>query len=236
MADEIDPRYDDDVGRLLARRLPHHPAPAALRTAILRACAPEPARRPLRWWLAPALSSLATAMLGLQWLIPALPQAAPSDPVRPLARAAISEHARAILWGETRPDVMPALLPRVMEESGVNLNWVFTGDDTLTLINATPAYLEGRRAMTLSYEDADGHNVTYLILPAGQTSLPERGRVQIDRYRPLLRQENGWSLFVWRQQGLLCVLVSDLVSDDDLDRFKTYFVKLRTSVEPYAVY
>ena len=78
--------------------------------------------------------------------------------------------------------------------------------------------------------------MTYLILPAGQVALPERGRVQIDRYRPLLRQENGWSLFLWRQQGLLCVLISDLVSDDDLDRFKEYFVKLRTSTEPYAVY
>ncbi len=204
MTSDSPTRYEsDDAGRELARRLPRHPAPRALRDAILRAVAPAPAPRRFQWWLAPAASALATAMLGLLLLLPALPSAAPPDPLRPLARAAISEHARAILWGEWRPDVLPAVLPHVMEETGVALNWVFTGDDTLTLINAQPTYLEGRRAITLAYEDADGHTVTYLILPAGPTSLPERGRVQIDRFRPILRQENGWSLLLWRQQGLL---------------------------------
>jgi anti-sigma factor RsiW len=236
MTDDPEPRYQDDVGRALARRLPRHPAPPALRAAILGALEPRPARRGLGGWLAPAASALATAMVCLFLLVPVLPQATPPDPLRPLARAAISEHARAVLWGESRPDVVPAVLPRAMEESGVALNWLFAGDDTLTLINAQPTYVEGRRAITLVYEAVDGHHVTYLILPAGQTALPERGRVQIDRFRPLLRQENGWSLFLWRQQSLLCVLVSDLVSADDLGRFKEYFVKLRTSTEPYAVY
>jgi hypothetical protein len=41
---------------------------------------------------------------------------------------------------------------------------------------------------------------------------------------------------MWRQQGLLCVLASDLVSDEDLTRFKEYFVKVRSSTEPYVVY
>jgi hypothetical protein len=234
---EPGPRYeDDDIGRYLGSRLPRHPAPPALRAAILRAVAPGPPRPRLAWWLAPAASALATAMLCLFLLLPALPPAAPPDPLRPLARAAVSEHARAVLWGESRPDVVPAVLPRVMEESGVTLNWLFTGDDTLTLVNAQPTVVEGRRAITLTYAAADGHNVTYLILPAGQTTLPERGRVQVDRFRPLLRRENGWSLLVWRQQALLCVLVSDLVSEQDLGRFKEYFVKLRTSTDPHAVY
>ena len=34
----------------------------------------------------------------------------------------------------------------------------------------------------------------------------------------------------------LPVLVSDLVSESDLDRLKQYFIKVRTSTEPYAVY
>jgi hypothetical protein len=58
----------------------------------------------------------------------------------------------------------------------------------------------------------------------------------VDRWRPLVRKENGFSLIVWRQQGLLCVLVSDLVSENDLNRFKEYFVKVRSSTEPYPVY
>jgi len=51
-----------------------------------------------------------------------------------------------------------------------------------------------------------------------------------------VKRENGFSLILWRQQGMLCVMASDLVSDDDLTRFKGYFVKVRSSTEPYAVY
>jgi hypothetical protein len=36
---------------------------------------------------------------------------------------------------------------------------------------------------------------------------------------------------MWKQQGLLCVIVADLVSDDDFARLKEYFVKIRSSTE-----
>ena len=34
-------------------------------------------------------------------------------------------------------------------------------------------------------------------------------------------------MIMWKQQGLLCVLISDLVSDDDVGKLKEYFVKVR---------
>jgi hypothetical protein len=37
-------------------------------------------------------------------------------------------------------------------------------------------------------------------------------------------------------ESLLCVLASDLVSDQELARFKQYFVKVRSSTEPYISY
>ena len=43
-------------------------------------------------------------------------------------------------------------------------------------------------------------------------------------------------MIMWKQQGLLCVLISDLVSDDDVGKLKDYFVKVRSSTEPYATY
>jgi hypothetical protein len=52
----------------------------------------------------------------------------------------------------------------------------------------------------------------------------------------VVKKENGFSLIIWRQQGLLCVMASDLVSEQDLARFKQYFVKIRSSSEPYVVY
>jgi len=239
MANEGTEQHEDDggMGRLLRERLPRHPAPPVLRAAVVEALMPGRPRQP--WWalwLPPAFSALATALIMLLYLAPSLPSAPGVDPVQLVTRAVLAEHARNIFWGETRADVVPAVLPRAMTESGVALSWVFTGDEDIQLINAKPTYLEGRRGIELAYQDTAGHTVTYIIVPGGSVILPERGRVQIDRWRPVVRRENGFSLIIWRQQGLLCVMASDLVSDEDLTRFKQYFVKVRSSTEPYAVY
>ena len=235
MADEMTDQDEDDrlMGRLLRERLPRYPAPALLRATLVQAGS---GRDRAARWIAPAAAALAMAMVMLLWIAPLLPTTTAGDPVRLLERAVLGEHARIILWGESRPDVVPAALPRAMEESGVALNWVFTGDEKIQLLNARATYLEGRRGIELAYQDADGHTVTYLVLPAGALALPERGRVQIDRWRPLVRKEGGFSLIIWKQQELLCVLVSDLVSDGDLAKLKQYFVKVRSSTEPHAVY
>jgi anti-sigma factor RsiW len=237
-SERMEPQEDDGgMGRLLRERLPRHPAPPAVRAAVVEALMPERSRQP--WWvlwLPPAFSAVATAMIMLLFLAPSLPSAPGADPVHLVTRAVLAEHARNTFWGETRSDEVPVALPRAMEESGVALSWVFTGDEDIQLINARPTYLEGRRGIELAYQDAAGHTVTYIIVPGGSVALPERGRVQIDRWRPVVRKENGFSLILWRQQGLLCVMVSDLVSDDDLARFKQYFVKVRSATEPYAVY
>ncbi len=45
-----------------------------------------------------------------------------------------------------------------------------------------------------------------------------------------------WRNDVEEGESLLCVLASDLVSDQELARFKQYFVKVRSSTEPYISY
>lgn len=239
MADDLDGRDGEDarIGRLLRERLPRHAAPGRLRAAIVQAAARESPRR--RWaaaWAAPAAAAAAMAMISFLWIAPSLPTTAAADPVRLVVHAVLSGHARTILWGEAREDVVPAMLPRAMDDSGVALPWVFAGDDDIRLVNAQPTYLEGRRGIELAYRDRDGHTVTYLVLPARTLALPDRGRVTIGRWRPLVRQEGGFSLIMWKQQELLCVLVSDLVSEADLGKLKEYFVKVRSSTEPYSVH
>jgi hypothetical protein len=108
---------------------------------------------------------------------------------------------------------------------------VFTGDQDITLVNAQLAYLEGGRALALTYQDRAGHSVSYIITRAPNVAIPDRERVQIARWRPAVRTEDGFSLIVWKQSGLVCVMVSDLVSDADLGRFKEYFIKVRSSTE-----
>jgi anti-sigma factor RsiW len=230
---EFEDQFGDDpeMSRLLRERLTRHPAPAHLRSAILRAASPA-SERPRWWsWGAPALSALATALIMLMVMTPALPRSQYPDPLQSLASAVITEHARTVFWGGGEPEAVPAVLPSVMEETGVVMSLVFTGDDQIRLIQAKPTYVEGHRSMSLAYMTAGGHVVTYMIMPGGSVALPDRGRVQIDRWRPMVRKENGFSMIMWKQQGLLCVLVSDLVSDQDLDLLKAYFVKVRSSTE-----
>src|SRR5215468_12389510 len=117
----------DEVGRLLRHDLVRHRAPARLRVAVAEILEPPESRRRPSLWLPPALAALATAMAMLLWLVPALPRGG-SDSLQRFSQAVMTEHARAVLWGESRPETVPAVLPRVMEESGVVLNWVFTGD------------------------------------------------------------------------------------------------------------
>jgi hypothetical protein len=231
MTSEMDERTDepDEIGQLLRGALPRRPAPARLRVAILEGFNPPESRRRPAFWLPPALAALAAAMVMVLWLAPALPRPG-VDPMQVLSSAGISEFARAV-WGDTRPDIVPGSLPRVMEESGVILNWVFVGDEEIQLVGALPTVFDGRRAMALVYRDRDGHTVSYIIALGPNVIIPERGRVQIERWRPLIRKDNGFSVILWRQSGLVCVLVSDLVSERDLGRFKQYFVKVRSATE-----
>lgn len=228
---------DPEIGRWLRERLPRHPAPPELRAAVRRALTPEEREPRRRWaWLAPSVAALATAMLMVMWMATGLPMIGSVDPIQQISRAVVTEHARTLSWAQREPDVVPAALPRVMEESGVILNWVFTGDEEIRLVNAQPTYVEGHRGMSLGYMDRDGHAVTYVIVPGGGVPLPEQGRVQIDRWRPLIRRENGFSLIIWKDKGLLCVLVSALVSEEDLARLKEYFVKVRSQTELAPVF
>src|SRR5262245_38872610 len=150
MADERPDQLGEDaeITRLLRERLTRHPAPPHLRAAVMLALRPEPPRR--RWWelwFTPALSALATAMIMLMLLTPALPVGPPPDSLGSLTRAVSSEHSRTMAWGGAHPELVSAALPRIMDESGVVLNWVFAGDDDIRLIDAQPAFVEGHRAM-----------------------------------------------------------------------------------------
>jgi hypothetical protein len=229
-ADELreDPGEEARFRRVLAERLPRHAAPPRLRATILQAAAPL---RRAFWW-APALSALATAMvLGLVAL-PLLPRGVEPDPFRTTVSAVLSGHARSLMWGEARPEAVPAALPRVMEQTGIGLSWFFQGDDEIQLVNVEPLVVEGRRALVLTYKDTEGHTLTYTLLPGAGVTLPKQGRVKIDGFQPLLTQIDGWSIFVWKQKDLACFLISDLVSEQDLARFKQVFLKVRQGTEP----
>jgi len=210
-----DPEFD------LSEQLPRYRAPAGLGAAILRAAAPPPAPR---WWWPAALSAAATAMvMALLW-ISVLPRVLPADPLQRAIRAIVSE---------AHPKVIPASLPWLTQETGIGLQRVFVGDSELRFVAGEPIYLEGRRGVAFHYTDPDEHMVSHMVLPAPGLAVPERSRVQIARYRPALSRSDGFAILVWKHGDLASFLVSDMVSEVDLESFKGYFLRVREATEPY---
>lgn len=221
---------DDGLGARLARELTRHPAPPHVRQAILRAAEPAPLRPA---WVAPALSAAATALLLLLVGVALLPARVPADPARQLVLAVVDEHTRAVLWGARHREGLPTALPWLARESGIGLKQAFAGDERLGFVGAEPVYLGGQRGVALHYRDADGYLVTYVALPAGTLTVPDRRRVQVERFRPALIQEGDFAVWLWRQGDVACVIVSGMPARERLDRFKEYFVRVRVATEPY---
>ncbi|MBI1845725.1 MAG: hypothetical protein HY294_04755 [Candidatus Rokubacteria bacterium] len=234
MSDERFDLSDDALGRQLAETLPRYTAPGHLRAAIRAAAAPRPRRLP---WLAPTLAAFATVLVMLLFVVPRLPRIAPSDPVDQLVRAGVAEHTRVLSWGARLPKIIPAEIPWLAQESGIELKRAFLGDDRLTFKGAEPVYVDRRRGIAIYYRDDDGHLLTYVVLPGAEMKIPDHHRrVQADRYRPALVNDGGFSALVWKQGELACMLISDMVSENDVAHLKDYFVRVRVSTEPAPAY
>jgi hypothetical protein len=234
MTDELRPPDDDALGRRLAAELPRYTAPARLRVSIVETA--DRPRRPV--WLLPLISAAATALALVLFMLPVLPRIAPADPVQQVVRAVVNEHSRALMWGARQPQILPAGLPWLTQETGIDLRRAFAGDDRLSLVSAEPVYLTRQRGLAVHYRDVDGHLVSYVVLPAERTfAISERDRVSIaGRYRPMLARDSGFVMWVWKQGDVACFMVSDMASQDDLERFKDYFVRVRVATEPTIAY
>ena len=141
------------------------------------------------------------------------------------------------MWGARSSTIMPTASSWLTQESGIALARVFAGDDTLWLVNAEPVYLERERGVALHYRDHDGHFLTYVALPA--PAVQAAGARARQSWRPggrCLLRDAGFATWVWRHGDLVCFLVSDMVTADETERFKEYFVRVRTATEPLLAY
>ena len=234
MTNELRGPDDEALGRRLASELPRYTAPARLRVSIVEAT--DRPRRPV--WFAPFIAAAATALALVLFMLPVLPRIAPAEPVQQMVRAVVNEHSRALMWGTRQAQILPAGLPWLTQETGIDLRRAFAGDDRLTFMSAEPVYLTRQRGLALHYRDVDGHLVSYIMLPADRSfTMTESDRVQIQgRWRPMLKRDAGFVTWVWKQGDIACFLVSDMVSQDDLERFKDYFVRVRVATEPTIAY
>ena len=233
MTGPYDDLSDEQLGRRLAADLPRHTAPPHLRRTILASATPRPARIP---WLMPAVSAMATALVVLLFVVPTLPRIVPPNQTDRLVRAVVSEHTRTLMWGARGGEVVTAAVPDLSRAAGVSLTRMFMGDDRLTFVGAEPVYVDRHRGIAIHYRDVDGHLVTYMAVPAQGIAVPDRERVQIDRWRPALLRDSGFATWLWRQGDIACLIVSDMVSEVERDKFKDDFVRLRVATEPISAY
>jgi hypothetical protein len=224
---------DDELGRRLAMDLPSYAAPTHVREAVLAAL---PARRRPAPWVWPAVTALATAAVLVLFFLPSLPRLLPGDPATRLVRAVVSEHTRTLMWGSRWGDVVPTVLPGLSQDTGVTLARALESDERLTLVAAEPVYVEQRRGVAMHYRDAEGHLVSYVAVPMANFTVPERYRIPVDRWRPGLVREGGFAAWLWRQGDVACVIVSDRVSDAEMETFKDYFRRLRLTTEALPAY
>jgi anti-sigma factor RsiW len=219
----------DDALVTLIRALPRPPAPPALARQVRALGAP---RRGIAGWLGrPWVAAAIAALVVLAVLAPWLrrPAERPADIVDTLIQSGVAEHRRILLNLEADPREIgdpDALFQRVRSVTAVELPKVLAGTDELRLVAARPTLLANRKtaAATLRYKTSP--DTTYFILPGTDLPMPAEGRVQIEQYRPHMRQANGFNIVYWKQKDLAYLMVSGL----DREGCQKLYLKIRQAL------
>jgi anti-sigma factor RsiW len=213
----------------LVRALPRLPAPPALARQVRALGVP---RRGLtgwlgRPWVAAAVSAVVVAAVLAPWV--RRPAERPGNPVDALIQSGVAEHRRILLDLEATPREIgdpAALFQRVRSATAVELPKAFAGAGELRLVAAGPTLLGSRKtaAATLRYKTSP--DTTYFVFPGTDLPMPTEGRVQIDRYKPYMRQVSGFNVVFWKQNDLAYLMVSGL----DREGCQKLFLKMRQAL------
>jgi anti-sigma factor RsiW len=215
----------------LVRAIPRTPAPPALvrQVRALGALRPGLAGWLGRPWVAAALAAVVVLAVLAPWL--RRPAERPADPVDALIQSGVAEHRRILLDLEATPREVSnpeadALFQRVRSVTEVDLPRVFAGNDELHLIAARPTILASRKtaAATLRYKTSP--DTTYFVLPGPDLPMPTEGRVQIEQYRPYMREVSGFNVVYWKQKDLVYLMVSGL----DREGCQKLYLKVRKAL------
>ncbi len=221
----------DEADRLaaLVRGLPRTPAPPGLaRRVAALGRSPGRARGWLgRPWTVAAATAAVVALALSPWL-----QFRPrpeDDPVERFLQAALAEHTRILLQLQAATADVPdpdTALATVRSLTDIQIPPAFAGNDELTLIAARPTVIANRKAAAVVLRDRAWFITTYFAASGTDLAMPSRGRVQIEQYKPFMRQANGFSVIYWKQGEYAYVMVSDL----DDPRSRQLFLKMRKSL------
>ena len=230
-------RTDQTARTRVRAAAPRYAAPQALRARLENllsgtvAVAAPPTRRLPGWghWIgghrwatvcAGVLTLLVLGWAGWSWW-------RPTESAPPLVMAAISEHTEyRNREMRTSPAADPqAVVDHLRGEVGYPLPPAFLGDAAVQLMKGEVTDLSGRRAAALVYRDAYRRYSTLFLVPAAGVEVPAQGRTTIETFTPYRQALSGHQVFLWKQGGVACVLVSDLDPADSA----AMFLKIRKS-------
>jgi len=220
-------RAEDDALAALVRTLPVTSASPALRRRIQDA---GRGRAGLGRRLGiPVGAAAAAALVVALALSPWLQfRGEPSgDPVESLIAAGVTEHRRILLQIQDEGATDPArAFARVYALTDIELPRAFAGGPDFRLVAARPTLIANRKAaaVVLSFESRSV--TTYFAVPAKDLPMPAARRVQIEQYRPYLREVNGFRCVYWKQGDLAYLMVTDL--DDSGTR--RLFLRMRKAL------
>jgi Putative zinc-finger len=223
--------HDENVAlAAVVRGLGRTPAPSGLRRRV--AALPEGRRRWRAWlarpWVASALSAAAVALVLLPWV--RFGERRPSDPLEALLQSGVAEHRRILLQLEAGPgavDDPAALFERVRSVTEVQLPTVFAGVGDLRLLTARPTVLVNRKSAAAALRYPASPVVTCFVLPGKDLPPPpERGRVQIERYRPYQGRVDEFNVIYWKTGDLAYLMVSGL----DIPRTQQLYLQVRKAL------
>jgi anti-sigma factor RsiW len=213
----------------LVRGLPHVPAPPTL---VRQVRALGMRRRGIaswlgRPWVAAAVAAVVVAAVLTPWLRPRAER--PGDIVDALIQSGVAEHRRILLELEAGAIVVDdpdALFARVRSVADVELPKVLAGTGELRLLAAKPTLLASRKTAAAALRYPTSPVTTYFILPGKDLPMPSEGRVQIEQYRPHMRQVNGFNIVYWKQKDLAYLMVSGL----DREGCQKLYLKMRQAL------
>jgi anti-sigma factor RsiW len=219
---------EEAVARLV-HSLPRSSAPPALVSQIhalggRQRGVPGWLRRP---WVAAAIAAVLVLAVLTPWL--RRPAVRPEDAVDAIIQSGVAEHRRILLDLEVTPREITdptELFQRVQSVTSVELPKVFAGTDELHLVAARPTILASRKSAAATMRYKAPPDTTYFLFPGADLPMIEQGRVQIEQYRPHMREVNGYNVVYWKQKDMAYLMVSGL----DKEECKGLYLKVRRAL------
>jgi anti-sigma factor RsiW len=207
------------VEALLAAAAPPAPAPSSEPAAVRAPAAPGRPRARMPGWALPAVMAFALGAVSLAIVRPQGPRPALDTPAGALVSEAVNDHLR----------VVQSARPAEIESGGIHQvkPWftgkldfaprvAFAGDDEFPLAGGSLGYFRDRKAAVFLFKRRL-HAITLLVFSPEGLPWPAGPVRRLGRLDVVEETSRGFSVLLWREQGLGYALVSD-VNAADLER------------------